>query len=636
MAYLGLRRSVVYSLTIFLIGRAGWCIAAQPVIDIPVQSPVTDPLGNHWTIGPLSSSQTGNQPVYADVADLCVDSTRPNFTPGHARLEPNGEVVFNFDPGNGYTLTRRARVVENGLVLRVADVITSTDGRAHCIWYGAHMQMPSRNVEAIQSDGGLVGYILEDIQGRAVVEIWGATAGAATFKIDPRANNNGIVAEDGGTPLAAYGGRPVAIVHLHGTTADIASAHALVASLNSDKILADLPDDLRGHAVNFLPATQLISIADLLRGDESDVVELRSGQRLHGLIQEKSLHLHNVVGNLEVQLSELEGAVMNKGPDWDCNLLTRGGDVLRGRLELASVHLLLPDGNTTEVPASEITRLGMHAGSAATQPAEAAWISTAGGDQIGIELPTVPIEIDTRYGALKIDPAVIAEINFSQVGHNDHEIVLADGSRISGILTSPTIELKPRQIGSSPITLAVSALSTLHLRMPASQDKTKAMIKLIGGDVLVAKITGDISLDTTFNAATIHTSELTSLTPLPGSQASVIATLSDGVTVHGRLKGDDVACETAAGVVLRVPVLLIADYVQPQPSATMEQAAAVRRLVVQLSADDWKDRERAQAQLIAMGPVVVDLLQKLRPDQTPEGQQRINTVLVALQNQTKP
>jgi hypothetical protein len=62
-------------------------------------------------------------------------------------------------------------------------------------------------------------------------------------------------------------------------------------------------------------------------------------------------------------------------------------------------------------------------------------------------------------------------------------------------------------------------------------------------------------------------------------------------------------------------------------------AERIRAVVSELSAQDWKQREAAEAQLVSMGPAVAVILKELRNAQSPEAQQRIESVLKQLEKQ---
>jgi len=71
----------------------------------------------------------------------------------------------------------------------------------------------------------------------------------------------------------------------------------------------------------------------------------------------------------------------------------------------------------------------------------------------------------------------------------------------------------------------------------------------------------------------------------------------------------------------------------PRPSASMVDR--MKSMVAELSAEDWKTRDRAEAQLVAMGSAVAPILRELRPNQAPEAQQRIDSILKQLEKTTK-
>ena len=57
----------------------------------------------------------------------------------------------------------------------------------------------------------------------------------------------------------------------------------------------------------------------------------------------------------------------------------------------------------------------------------------------------------------------------------------------------------------------------------------------------------------------------------------------------------------------------------------------IKSLVGDLNADDWKQRDTAEQQLVKIGPGVAATLKAMRDAQPPEAQQRIDSVLKQLQ-----
>ena len=84
-----------------------------------------------------------------------------------------------------------------------------------------------------------------------------------------------------------------------------------------------------------------------------------------------------------------------------------------------------------------------------------------------------------------------------------------------------------------------------------------------------------------------------------------------------------------------VPVALVEEYNQPRPTASGIVADTIKKLAADLNSDDWKQRDSAQEKLTTMGPVVISTLKSIRATQAPEGQQRIDLILKALEKDLK-
>ena len=113
--------------------------------------------------------------------------------------------------------------------------------------------------------------------------------------------------------------------------------------------------------------------------------------------------------------------------------------------------------------------------------------------------------------------------------------------------------------------------------------------------------------------------------------SKVTVTLWDGTTLSGQLKDQQLSVALASGAAMKVPVALVVKYEQPQPQPSTQMIDKIKEVIADLNADDWKKRDRAQGQLVSMGPVAAGVLRKLRDAQPPEAQQRIDAVLKELE-----
>jgi hypothetical protein len=166
-------------------------------------------------------------------------------------------------------------------------------------------------------------------------------------------------------------------------------------------------------------------------------------------------------------------------------------------------------------------------------------------------------------------------------------------------------------------------------------DDLAPTIHLLNDDMLVGTLTGKLSMETAFDTIAVNATEIRSLTRAKESVQDVQVVLWDGTSVSGQLQDPELNCELKSGVTMKVPVALLEDYNQPQPRPSPSMVEKIKAIIVDLNADDWKQRDRATAALISLGPVASSALKELRAKQPPEAQKAIDIVLQKLEEQRK-
>jgi hypothetical protein len=249
------------------------------------------------------------------------------------------------------------------------------------------------------------------------------------------------------------------------------------------------------------------------------------------------------------------------------------------------------------------------------------------GDRMVVAMPEGAIDVLTRYGMLKLTPQSIAQIAFASENTGVHEVMLTDGSKFAGLVSAERFEFT-LPASNQKITVPTSTLARLQLNTStADVDDQAATLNLANDDLLVGTLVGKLKLNTAFDTITVSAPEIRSLTRSKDAGLDVQITLWDQTRLSGQLDEPALSCALASGVSVKIPVPLIDGYSQPQPQISSATSDKVKSIVEQLSADDWKQRDQAQNQLIAMGPAIAGTLRQVRAAQNPEAQQRIDTIL---------
>jgi hypothetical protein len=432
-------------------------------------------------------------------------------------------------------------------------------------------------------------------------------------------------------------GKSVVLVHGLDAGANADEATKFVEGFKPQQYGGQLAARQRRALANFPGGASFIGDREVLRGDTSDVIELRGGDVLKGTLKADKWAVQTFYGPVELPAGRVAG-VINVGQFRPRTLLVSdGGEVFGGKLAAEVVEIELASGQVVKVPLSQVERVGYRkaakADDADDEKQKGPVALLAGGDRLNIVRPAQPIQVATRYGTLTLQPAQVAAISFQPEDKGSHEVNLVDGSKFNGlVLTDPfTFQLAGGAEGQQ-VTVPVSSVVALALTDDAAEPtKDAALVRLSSGDRLVATVSGELELDTQFDTLRLPGEQVRSVKRLE-TETDVQVALWDGTTVSGQLRSPVLKVKLNGGLDLSLPVAQLELYDNPLPKPGEALSRKVAELVKQLSAADWKAREAAEQELAKMGRPVVALLKDARDQQPPEAQQRIDAILKKLES----
>ena len=612
---------------------------------------VNDNAGNNWRIyqgGWLQ--QQGNQPLYSQGAMLMVNGNQLNQNNNGARLdEKTGEVIFeNMQAPNGFTVTRRVLIDKEAGLVRYVDVVKNNGNAEQTMQFQIQTNLNyGINVSQIVTDpkkpNQQLAWVAQTGAGPSVVEVYGGKGAKSVPSISAPQGNSFVQAT---MPVTLAAGNEAAIVHLHGTAPSQDAGVNFVNGIKEKELLKSLPKEIRKLVINFRVAQAAIGDIEILRGDLLDVVELRSGDQVKGTLKETAFGLQTFYGPVEVPVDRVVGMI-NVGRFRPRQLVvTADGQIFGGALAKQTLDLQLSSGQVTQVPLSQITRVGYRKreGEPEEWTFERPIVLLRTGERVGVALPAGPLEVQTRYGKLALPPAAVASVNLQAEEHGVHEIQLVDGSKFAGLLSAEQFDMTLEGLGGGAVAsgagapqavkFPTSTVAKIQFTTKIDEDNDDApKLELANEDLLVGSLAGQLKLDTAFDTITINASEIKSMDHPTLSSPDVAITLWDGTTLGGQLQDQAVRATLGGGVEISVPVALLVSYEQPQPQPAVGMVEQIKATMAKLNADDWKERDRAEAQLVSMGPVAIGTLKKLRTNQPAEAQQRIDSILKQLEKQ---
>jgi len=616
--------------------------AAKPeTVSLPYQLGQPDANGNQYFIYQNGwIQQQGNMPIYGELATPIVNGQQFNAQINQARLEENGDVVLDNIQFGAVTLTRRIQYGREDGYLRIVDVFKNTQNRETTLnlSFRTTINFGMQADQAIQETKKktTVACSIRDGQGREVLEMYGGKGAKVLPTSVGQQNRRWISAV---IPITIAVGKEVALMHFHGTSANAEASAKFVTTSKASKLMGDIPRAIRALIVNFVASQSLLGDdTELLRGDTFDCVELRTGDQIKGTLKDASYKVHTTYGTVEVPADKVAGLLCFGQSQPRQLVVTVDGEIYGGRIDSPGVNMQMSNGQNTLLPLSQVSRVGYR-----RRPSESEelvmdkpMLFLRSGERIFIGLPEADIPLATRFGPLQLASKAVSSINFQgEDGVTLHQVTLNDGSRFGGLVTTDAIEVAVRAAAGQAVRFPIATVGRLVLSPRVDDvDDTAALLQLGGDDALVASLTGQLKLQTSFDTLTLDARQIKTLVRARAAYACAEAqvTLWDDTTLNGLLLSPMLDCQLRCGINLRVAMPLVTNYLQPaaQPSQTVVDR--VKQIVAELNNDDWKQRDHAQAQLQAMGPVIASVLRQLRPDQPPESQQRIDLLL----NQFKP
>jgi hypothetical protein len=615
---------------------------ANGSVALPYQA--TDGHGDTWMVyQPAMIQMQGNFPVYQQAATITISGNQPNMSTQPRLDEKTGELIMeNLQAGN-FTLTRRLFFSPDEGYVRVVDIIKNPQGadqqlQLQLMSYLNFGVQSSQMVPDPKKAGQNIGWVATTGGGnaKAAMDVYASSGCKLAPAIESQQGGNSVSATFNMTVPA---GKEVAFAHFHMVTNNQDAGVQWISNMKSGKLFADLPKEVRAEIVNFRAHSGLLGDLEVLRGDVLDTVELRSGDKFNGNLTETSYKLDTFYGTIEIPVDKVI-SIINAGQFRPRQLVvTSDGQIFGGHLQKPTVELELTSGQKTQIPLAQISRIGYRHrtdekdDAADDQTMTAPYVLMASGDRVGVGMPTGPITVVTRYGTMQLSPDVISSIIFNSEESGVHTIELTDGSRFNGLVTATEFDFKlTTGAKDQDVKFPVGALNRIVFSIkPDGKDDAGSSLQLKKDDVLMGTLQGDLKLDTAFDTIALHATEMRAITHAKESPTDLGVTTWDGTVFSGQLQEQVVQCHLKSGIDVQVPIGLVESYTNPVAEAPQMILEKIKSLVGDLNADDWKQRDAAEQQLVKIGPGVAATLKSMRDAQPPEAQQRIDSVLKQLQ-----
>jgi hypothetical protein len=375
----------------------------------------------------------------------------------------------------------------------------------------------------------------------------------------------------------------------------------------------------------------------------SDRVLANDGTVLLGVLETPSFAVTAAFGKMEIAARDLAGIVPVEGAPGKVWLLLADEQAIRGELADPVLSLKLAGGSTLRIPLKEVRECGLRAAEekpasrapAATAPANPMMVILRSGERLACADLREDVTLETPYGRVAVPAKALLKIEPSYDRLLCHRMILRSGSQLSGTLRQEKLAVK-LQLGPEAA-IGCQELVSLYRAGEAAGPGDQATTQMRSGDTLVGDVADKtLTLRTRFGNVQFAPASASDIRFDAAGGARAAVRLWDGSSLSGELVEPAVTFTAwADGPTLKLPVAQMASIVRCRALPPVEIVEKVRKLITQLGAESYIDRQAATDSLIELGPPIIPLLEKHLDAADPEVRARLATILEKLRPQAK-
>jgi len=409
------------------------------------------------------------------------------------------------------------------------------------------------------------------------------------------------------------------------------SASALVKLMKTFRprdALKDLPSSARKLIVN-LPVSMDIDDIELERTESADVVFNKNGDPIYGTISNRGFSLQTLFGQMTVPAEEVIGMVSAGQEDERFRILLKGGQIVAGRLAAdAKVQVTMPAGGTLQVPFGDVRQCSYRI--SADRPEETAFAGPLmilrTGDRVAFDGQSAGLKLRTRHGMVDLAARDLLHIALDNPGNAVHRVTFLNGSKLAGFLEPEKIPLTLK-LGPK---LAIDRHMVAQIRFAEDEktDPTLDSVTLSNGDELFGRLAAEeFTLRTDYGAVTLRPENIREMAFSRTHLGRAALQLWDGSVLRGQCRADALGFEITPGPTVQIYIGQFVHVRRSQALPPKEIREKLQRLVGQLGAESYKDRQAATEALVKMGKGIVPMLRKYLTTSDPEVRQRIEDII---------
>jgi hypothetical protein len=595
---------------------------------------VNDAGGHRWDIHlNYGYVHRGQNNTFSNGMYLHVNGSNYYNGSGKARLSPDGkEVLLAPWNRNGVVVARRVRIDPETRLTRWLDVFqNSTDQpqtvdvrlQTHVNYGIGGVSTSSGDDDLDDSDVALV-VLPQNNPAQALRTLHVAAGPNARARPKITLHGNRIQYD---LRFALQPGQTAVLALFLAQEKDPGPLKKQMTSLRVSGLFRDLPKELRKLIVNFRATGEGLEVY-LERLAGVDRVQPVGRKPIFGTIANGAFTLRTPRGPIELPAAQVIGFQADPNrPGWVRTLLA-DGQLLIGWTD-DRIELDVPAAGRQAIPLADVDQASFRISDEKPEevPFQGPYLVYRDGSRRALVGRGLPLRLLSRHGPVELHPDDLLRIDLDSDDHPAHRVVFRNGSVLSGLLEPATLTVRLR-LDERDRTVRLADLRALQFARHDAPPQIETLV-LDNGDRLLGRLrTGTLRLESDFGPADIATDNLRSLVARDGGRFEV--TLWNRSALTGRCGQDRLRFQIEPGPEVAVWTAQVVSLSRPAALPPNRIRRVAEKLIAQLAAESYADRQAAQKQLLRMGPGIVPILKKHADATDPEVRRRIEELLAEL------
>ncbi len=405
----------------------------------------------------------------------------------------------------------------------------------------------------------------------------------------------------------------------------------LMKTLRPYKVMKDLPPAVRKMLIN-MPLSGGIGSVELTRIESADTVVTAHGDPIYGKIENESFVLDTLFGPMTLPAKQVLGMAAISGQERQFRVLLAGGQIIAGAMPAADkLKLTMPAGGDLAVPFQDVQQAGYRIST--DRPEEAAFgapiMVLRTGDRVAFDGAAIGLRLRTSHGAIGLKAEDLLSITMDNPGNGIHRATFLNGSQLAGFLEPENIPLT--LVLGPKLTVPRNLISEIRFAPDEKPDGTLDSVRLSNGDELFGRLaTEELTIQTSYGLVKLRPENIRNMTFSTAHLGRAAMMLWDGSTLRGQCTPQMLSFQIVPGPTLELYIGQCVEITRSQAMPPKEIRDKLQKLVGQLGAESYKDRQAASEELQKMGKGIVPILQKHLSASDPEVRQRIEDVIEKL------